>query len=53
MKNRVKIKFRDEAGYYTFEFSYESQDDLINRIIEEIEKYKSQFISIINHNESK
>ncbi len=52
MKNRVKIRFRDSAGYYTFEFSYNELDDLITKIIEEMEKFQSQFISIINHNES-
>jgi hypothetical protein len=42
----IKIKFKDEFGYYFYSFSYYDIDDLWSKIAKEERVYKSKFVEI-------
>jgi len=42
----IKVKFKDDAGYYFYTFSYEDIDDLWRKIAKEERVYKSIFVEI-------
>ncbi len=40
----IKVKFKDDAGYYFYTFSYEDIDDLWRKIAKEERVYKSKLL---------
>jgi hypothetical protein len=42
----IKIKFKDEFGYYFYSFSYHDIEDLWRKITKEERVYKSIFVEI-------
>jgi hypothetical protein len=42
----IKIKFKDEAGYYFYTFSFDTIEDLWRKIAKEEREYKSIFVEI-------
>lgn len=42
----IKIKFKDEFGYYFYSFSYHDIEDLWAKVCKEERVYKSKFIEI-------
>jgi hypothetical protein len=42
----IKIKFKDQAGYYFYTFSFDTIEDLWAKVCKEERVYKSKFVEI-------